>query len=162
MVGNKDRVGGGTRPPLSPKIEEMDPDTPLPQPVLAPEGIQTSVTTTNTLPISATASASATAWIDVSGRDTVLVDLGHVGSGYGSPAAHGRRDLSEQDLDKAEDFYGRLKAGLETEHFDRYVAIDVEDGRHVVADTRLEAQAAHTKTYGEDRYSCTFHIGTTR
>ena len=75
-----------------------------------------------------------------------------------SPRA--RAEMSEDDLDRAEVTFRQLRTELESEHFDRYVAIDVDDGRYVVADTRLGAQAAHKATFGAERSSCTFHIGT--
>jgi hypothetical protein len=75
-----------------------------------------------------------------------------------SPSA--RREASEDDLDRAEVTFRQLRTQLESEHFDRYVAIDVDDGRYVVADTRRGAQAAHMATFGDERHSCTFHIGT--
>jgi hypothetical protein len=62
----------------------------------------------------------------------------------------------------AEDVFRQLRVQLEEAHMGRYVAIDIENGNYVVADSRLRAQALHRKTYGDDRRSCTFHIGTSR
>ena len=73
-----------------------------------------------------------------------------------------QRELSEEDLDRAEQAFRQIKPQLEAAHLDRYVAIDIDDGCYVVADSRLAAQAGHREKYGENRYSCTFHIGTAR
>ena len=72
------------------------------------------------------------------------------------------RELTEMDLNRAELYYLGHREEIETKHWDQYIAVDVDDGRHVLGTTRLGAASAFRAQHGSDRYCCTFHIGTTR
>ncbi len=72
------------------------------------------------------------------------------------------RELTEDDLDRAEQFYLEQMEAFERDHWDQYVAVDVDDGRHVVGSTRLGAAASFRTQFGLHRSCCTFHVGTTR
>ena len=72
------------------------------------------------------------------------------------------RELTEEDLDRAEQFYLKNKEAFEKDHWDQYVAVDVDDGRNVVGSTRLAAAASFRSQFGSYRSCCTFHVGTTR